>query len=287
MTDPEILTEIPPELKHLFPATTTVTSKLDEGKSEGLMFWTGGLTFDYLIDTALKPVQNAIERDERDAAIELLKEFFNYDLEYHYKKAKSYHTKKSQEAKDIGSYVHEAAESIFRALLENSPMDIPVDEDIEKPVQALLTWIAENDVVPVLVEGKVFATLPGFEWGWRGRLDLVAYVGSVLTTIDLKAAKGIYADAPLQVAAYDYAYDDMVEKGILDLPGPTEQSAILRLDKETGMPDFHVYSKAQTLDNFRRFGFLCCYCHATRIGKENEKNRKKLAKEPVEPEPPY
>ena len=274
-----IYTEIPPDLKHLFPSSTTITGRVDKGKSNGLMYWAAGLSFDYLIDIVLKPVRNAIEKNERDMAIELLEECFGVDSEFHYKKAKSYHTKKSKEARDIGTYVHEAAEAIFRAMLENSPLDIPIDEDIEKPVTALLAWIRENDVTPVLVEQKVWAYLPGIEQGYAGRLDLVAYVNGKLTTIDHKAAKGIYEDGPLQVASYDYAYDDMVEKGILEAPGPTEASAILRLDKETGFPDYREYTKELTLDYFREFGFYCCAWHADRVRKENERIRKKERRE--------
>jgi len=274
-----LYTEIPPNLKHLFPSSTTITGRVDKGKSNGLMYWAAGLSFDYLIDIVLRPVRNAIEKNERDMAIELLEEFFGVDIDYHYKKAKSYHTKKSKEARDIGTYVHEAAEAIFRAMIEESPVDIPIDEDIEKPVKALLTWIKDNDVTPVLVEEKVWALLPGLEWGYAGRLDLVAYVNGVLTTIDHKAAKGIYEDGPLQVASYDYAYDEMVEKGRLDTPGPTEASAILRLDKETGMPEYKEYSKGLTLDYFREFSFYCCGWHADRLRKENDKIRKKEQRE--------
>jgi len=164
-------------------------------------------------------------------------------------------------------------------MIENSPLEIPIDEDIKKPVEALLKWIADNDVTPVLVEKKVWAYLPGIEQGYAGRLDLVAYVNGKLTTIDHKAAKGIYEDGPLQVASYDYAYDDMVEKGILETPGPTEASAILRLDKETGMPDYQEYTKELTLDYFREFGFHCCAWHADRVRKENERLRKKEQRE--------
>ena len=283
-----IYTEIPPDLKYLFPSSTTITGRVDKGKSNGLMYWAAGLSFDYLIDIVLKPVRNAIEKNERDMAIELLEECFGVDSEFHYKKAKSYHTKKSKEARDIGTYVHEAAEAIFRAMLENSPLDIPIDEDIERPVTALLAWIRENDVVPVLVERQVWAMLPGIDvWGYAGRLDLVAYVKGKLTTIDHKAAKGIYEDGPLQVASYDYGYNDMVENGILETPGPTEASAILRLDKETGLPEYREYSKELTMEYFREFKWDCCAWHEERIRKKNQKARKKAAKGIKKTEDPY
>jgi len=274
-----IYTEIPPDLKYLFPSSTTITGRVDKGKSNGLMYWAAGLSFDYVKDLFLDPLRAAVHKKSEDEIFRIINQFHDTDIEFHYKKAKSYHTKKSKEARDIGTYVHEAAEAIFRAMIENSPLEIPIDEDIKKPVEALLKWIADNDVTPVLVEKKVWAYLPGIEQGYAGRLDLVAYVNGKLTTIDHKAAKGIYEDGPLQVASYDYAYDDMVEKGILETPGPTEASAILRLDKETGMPDYQEYTKELTLDYFREFGFHCCAWHADRVRKENERLRKKEQRE--------
>lgn len=279
MTDERIYTDIPEEIREKLPHSTTITNILD--KSEGLMYWALELGFHYIVDIALKPVRTAIERKESEMAFDLLKEFFNYDLDYHYKKAKAYPRQKSKEAKDIGTYVHEAAEAVFRALMEESPIDIPVDDEIEKPVKALLKWIADNDVQPVLIEKQVYSYLPGFDsWGWKGRLDVVAYVRGILNTIDLKAAKDVYRDAPLQVASYDYAYDDMVEKGLLDTPGPTDGTIILRLDKETGYPDPREYTKEQTLDHFRCFGFLCCYWHSDQMRKEKSKKIPKKKKDP-------
>lgn len=288
MTDPEIkvieqdgeriYTEIPDHLKDLFPSTTTITGQLD--KSTPLMYWAAGLSFDYIKDLILEPLKSAVDQKNEHEIDRILGQFYDMPIGYHYKQAKSYHRKKSKEAKDIGSYVHEAAEAIFRAMIEDSPIDIPVDVDIEKPVQALLAWIGENDVKPVLVERKVWAILPGGnQWGYAGRLDLVAYVNGILTTIDHKSAKGIYADAPLQIAAYDYALNDMFDKSIIDIPAPTDQVAILRLDKETGFPEFHPYTKDQAMDYFKCFGFLCCYWHADRQRKENERARKKEVKE--------
>jgi len=285
-----IYTEIPDDLKHLFISVTEITGTIDRGKSEGLMYWASGLSFDYVRENFFDRLKVVIEQGDIDSVLRILDylaPFYAGDQEYHYKKAKSYHQKKSQEHKDIGTYTHEAAEAIFRSLIDHSPVDVPVDDEIEKPINALLKWFADNDVRPVLVESRVWAMLPGFQWGWRGRLDVVAFVNGILTTIDLKAANGIYYDGPLQVAAYDYAYDDMVEKGILETPGPTDASAILRLDKETGMPEYKSYSKELTLDYFREFGFYCCGCHAARIRKDNEQARKKLAKETKDEEPPY
>ena len=278
---PEVIKVIEEEGQRLYdvpdidklPSVTTITGLLD--KSTPLMYWAAGLSFDYVRDLFLGPLKDAMDLKDEDKIQRIMNQFYDQDVGFHYKKAKSYHTKKSKEARDIGTYVHEAAEAIFRAMLENSPIDIPIDEDIERPVKALLTWIAENDVTPVLVEQKVWAIIPGLGKGCAGRLDLVAYVNERLTTIDLKAAKGIYADGPLQVAAYDFGYNSMVEGGLLQAPGPTVASAILRLDKETGMPEYVEYSRDQTDDYFKGFSMLCGFWHMDKERKENDKIRKK------------
>ena len=112
------------------------------------------------------------------------------------------------------------------------------------------------------------------DWGFAGTLDLVAYVNGKLTTIDHKAAKGIYRDSPPQVASYDYAYNFMVERGLIK-GEQTEGSAILRLDKETGFPDYRSYSREQTDEQFGVFVGLCITWHSLETIKENEKVRKK------------
>ena len=266
------------------PHVTTLTGQLD--KSTPLMYWAAGLSFDYVKDLFLDPLRVAVHKKSEDEIFRIINQFYDQEIGHHYKRAKSYHREKSKEAKDIGTYVHEAAEAIFRAMLENSPLDIPIDEDIKKPVEALLKWIADNDVTPVFVEKKVGAVLLASDFGEQGtpeisfigRLDLKAYVNGKLTIIDHKAAKGIYNDAPLQVAAYDYASNFMIENNLLE-GQPSEGSAILRLDKETGMPEYVEYSRDQTDDNFHSFSLLCAYWHMDKQRKENERFRKEDQRE--------
>ena len=114
------------------PHVTTLTGLLD--KSTPLMYWAAGLSFDYVKELLLDPLKTAVHKKSEDEIFRLINQFYDTDIGFHYKKAKSYHRQKSKEARDIGSYVHEAAEAIFRAMLENSQLDIPIDEDIEKPV---------------------------------------------------------------------------------------------------------------------------------------------------------
>ena len=272
------------------PHVTKITGQLD--KSKPLMYWAAGLSFDYVKEKFFDPMSEALKTDP-DRAIQLMKEFYS-DFPYHYKKAKSYHEKKSKEARDIGSYVHEAAEDIFRALIEESELGVPVDDDIQKPVEALLNWFADNDVRPVLVEQKVFGSIMASDFGddtpeifYIGKLDVVSFVNKRLLTIDLKAAKGIYDDFPIQVAAYDYALNQMIEQGHLE-GDETEGTAILRLDKETGMPEFVEYSREQTDEYFQCFAHLCAYVHMDRRRRENDKFRKAEAKKkPEKEEDPY
>jgi len=257
------------------PSVTTITSKLD--KSEALKGWAAKITANYFID-------NIIQRLKEGQLT--IKDIEEMEPKVIYKQATAEYRKVQKTAKDIGTYVHEAAEAIFRAMLENSPLEIPIDEDIEKPVKAILVWIKDNDVTPVAIEQKVWAILPGLEFGFAGRLDLVAYVNEKLTTIDLKAATGIYDDSPLQIAAYDLGYNNGIERG--EREGPhTEGSAILRLDKETGMPEYREYTRDQTDDYFNCFSMLCGFWHMDKIRKENERFRKKTAKGIKKTEDPY
>ena len=266
------------------PHVTKITGQLD--KSTPLMYWAAGLSFDYMKELFLDPLRVAVHKKSEDEIFRLINQFYDTDIGFHYKKAKSYHREKSKEAKDIGTYSHELAHEMFLRMIENEEIEIPIDPDIVKPAEALLKWIADNDVTPVLSEQKVFGSIMASDFGldgtpeifYIGKLDVKSFVNNRLLIIDLKAAKGIYNDHPIQVAAYDYAHNQMVENGLLEGP-QTEGTAILRLDKETGFPEFVEYNREQTDEYFQCFAHLCGYVHMDRRRRENDKARKKEQRE--------
>jgi len=245
-----------PESRKKRPSSTTITGLID--KSRPLMIWAANMTTDYFRDEVIDKLMSG------QLTLQALKSMNRYML---YKEAQAYHKRVSQEAKDIGTRVHEVAEKIFRFLLINpgEELDITVDEDIEKPVNALIEWIGDHDVRPTDMELYVWSDEFG---GYAGTMDVRAYVDGLRTTIDLKAAKGIYEDAPLQVASYDFAYRERFPKM------GSDGAAILRLDKVGGFPEYRFYPPDEVEYYINEFGFLCSIWHIQRTRKEYLSNKK-------------
>lgn len=246
--------------KGIFPSSTTVLRLMAK---QALIAWASKVSAEYAQDYMLRLIADLKEGEK--SFDEIIATLDSLDLNQFVKDAKSEHKRKSQEAMDIGKRVHEVAETIFKNMITH-PHDertLDVDEDIFEACAALVTWIRDNDVKPVSVENRVWSASFG---GYAGTLDLVALVNKKLLTIDLKSARNIYDDHPLQVASYDHAWEER-NKG-----NETDGMAILRLDKEEGFPEFHLYTKEQCYNFLLEFGYWCNIWHM-------RKNRNELIKE--------
>ena len=137
-----------------------------------------------------------------------------------------------------GRRVHLFAKKVFEYLMD--PKEEPafdVDPDIEIPCDALLKWLNDHKVQPILTEQVVWTLAHG---GYAGQVDAILYVDNHLLTTELKSTNKIWHDADLQVCAYDLAFNTMPDTGI-----KTEGAAVLRLDKTSGQPEFRYYSKKE------------------------------------------
>lgn len=133
----------------------------------------------------------------------------------------------SKEALDIGSEVHSAIEYYLKTGKEP---EIEHDKVLAGFV-AFLEWKDENTLLPLGLE----ETVKGDHWA--GTLDFRGMFNEKLYVIDFKTSKAIYAnEMGPQIAAYRSACEDI------------EGSGILRLDKETGLPEFKDFSKRYEKD---------------------------------------
>jgi hypothetical protein len=92
--------------------------------------------------------------------------------------------------------------------------------------------------------------------GWAGTLDFVGYLNGKLYVIDFKTNKGkVYKEAHYQVAAYrscvvlveqDRYTDGSYARSETEIR--PEGCGVLRLDKETGMPEWKDTSKTYLQD---------------------------------------
>jgi hypothetical protein len=124
--------------------------------------------------------------------------------------------KVSSTALDIGSAVHEAVE---RYLSTGKEPQAPSDE-VLSAFMAFLEWHDRNPICPIETEYTVYGP------DYAGTCDLIGMLRGKKYVVDFKASKGIYPEMRYQIAAYR-ATDPTIEG-----------CGILRLDKETGLPEW-------------------------------------------------
>jgi hypothetical protein len=137
-----------------------------------------------------------------------------------------------KEAMDIGSEVHKLLEqhtALRKLNILGAIVSLPLK--ISNAYEAFRIWEKENVEEWIESERTIVCT----EHGYAGTLDAVVRMKNGLKyVIDFKSSKAHYSENSLQIAAYRYAYE--LEKGVVDGMG------ILRLDKQTGMPDWKDYT---------------------------------------------
>ena len=243
-----------------FISSTTVIDRLEK---YGLHPWIARTTAEYMRDEILNHLIAG------DMTIEQLRET---DLELLMKQAKQAHEQKKKEAMDIGSGVHKAIEEYYkhgqnRAVLDAHSKMFPV---LTSPLLAFIEWESAFKINPIDVERTVFSKTEEY----AGTLDLHCYLtvpGDTVervVIIDHKAAAAVYDGNVMQIASYAFA---LLEE-LLELDG----AGILRLDKETGIPEFRLYSMEELEKPYKMFLSVLDYCKWERAWK-SEISAKKSA----------
>jgi len=146
--------------------------------------------------------------------------------EHHLEQARYAYKDTSQIALDVGSEVHNAIEKC----LKNEPFGL-TSLQAENAFDAFLAWKCDVDLQPLALEQTV--------WGerWAGTADCICLLKGKKYVIDWKTSKAFYmTEMGAQIAAYRSCIPDVVGSGIL------------RLDKETGMPQWKDFSKRYERD---------------------------------------
>lgn len=178
------------------PSVTSFTGVID--KSRPLIFWAVRLTKEYLL-----------ERIDNGEAITVI------DIE----EASRMHTKKKEEAADIGTRIHKWVE---RWIAGEKP-ELPDNEKERKGVTAFLKFQKEHNVKWLESEKIVYSK----KYNFAGILDAVGTIGDKLTLIDFKSSNALYDEYRFQVSAYQLAYEEMTGKKI-------DERIIIRFGKEDG-----------------------------------------------------
>jgi hypothetical protein len=212
------------------PSVTTIISDCTD-KSGALTQWSANMVCAHIRENCETPNVEGYDVDQS------VPDYFvmEADLE----DARFNFREVSKTALNIGSAVHAAIEDYLMTGKDFPPKN--VDSRITAGLAAFMEWFEKNDVKVIAVEETVRGNY------WAGTLDLLCTLNGVLYVIDFKTSKAIYpADMGPQIAAYRSAcYHPALLAGNGDF---VEGSGILRLDKETGLPEWKDFSKRYESD---------------------------------------
>jgi len=227
-----------------YPSVTTIISDCTD-KSGALTQWAANMVVAYIKESCdlLQDIDEGGEHGYYDVPSNVLEQSrFNF-------------RNVSQEALDIGSAVHSAIEYYLKTGREPKIEH----EKVLAGFVAFLEWKDEVHLEPIALEETVYGNCWGGMLDFRGWLQLKEWSMRKQYVIDFKTSKAIYpADMGPQIAAYRYAktkelqeiwdgYDKERFNGIYEASLITG-SGILRLDKETGLPEWKDFSKRYESD---------------------------------------
>ena len=164
--------------------------------------------------------------------------------------------KKSREALDIGTLVHEYAEKAILWKIGSTESDsltlkdvpeMPDNEIAVKCINAFRGWVRENDVEWLKAEQKLYNR----KYKYAGTVDAIANINGEFCVIDFNTSGAIYDKYYLQCAAYAECVEDMWGKDV-------DSYWVLRFDKKTGK--FEAGKSTDSVEDFSGFyGALMLY----------------------------
>lgn len=257
-------------------------------KSNALQIWNERLIFNFFLTKGLDPEvakKSAREIEVRyearksngekvtffDVGREVMAEhlptienFFSYAncLDYLIQ-ALGQRTIKLDEAKDVGSEIHDFAEAyaylqVMGEVLptrESIESEIHYDEQVKQGKLAFLDLVKENEIEFVDVERFVYGYVENFNgqkiW-YSGKFDVKMKVMGRRVLGDWKSSKGVYTSQKYQLGGYDIAEQQAIEyfkrhgQDTTDLE--YEAIVVIHIDKNTGISTIHELSQEERED---------------------------------------
>lgn len=228
------------EAKHAYtwdgkfvPGVTTILSCINK---PALVAWAANMASDFVLGEI--PLRSVKVQDDAGTCYSIKAT----DLATLCKDAKGAHRRKSKEAADIGTNVHQYAENYFK----KQPLPAILTDQAKRGIEAFHKWYDAHDIQILASERRVFSK----KWFYAGTCDFVAKIDGVMCVGDIKTSSGIYPEMRFQTAAYQQAIEE--EK---DIQFPVRW--IVRFDKKTGefeakpfhdfVTDFQGFHAALTL----------------------------------------
>lgn len=178
------------------------------------------------------------------------------------------HKKELAKASEIGSQVHQLIEWTLRTQLMQKVGPSPhITDKAQWAFMAWEDWKKSVNLKPIWIEQTVWSE----KHGYAGTLDLLAEVEGVVTVVDWKTGKSVYAEAHLQNAAYRQAIREM---GHAD----PQQGLIVRLPKVETDPNFEVVAAKPENLMFPKFlDAMSLWTWQQEMDAEYEKKREVMA----------
>lgn len=213
-----------------YPSVTTILKQWDAGKSGALMGWAVKMMAEYLQAQADPKGNILITKDE---VVDV------------FKKAKAWHKTKKSEAAELGSEVH----NLIEVYLKGQKVEglIEANPKLLSPFTAFKAWQNSIGFEKVIQSEHVVYSN---NYGFAGTLDLIAKCKGRMYLIDLKSSNHVYEEYLLQISAYLVAYEEMIGFNAINNLG------VLRLDKESGLPEFVEYNLGEASEAFEKFKCL-------------------------------
>jgi hypothetical protein len=131
--------------------------------------------------------------------------------------AKFAHRKKTTDAADIGTLVHEAVDKYAKTGEITKLINIKAKASLDQ----FIGWATENKVRFIESERKVYSK----KLGYAGTMDFYCQMGDKFFVCDTKTSSGIYDEMWFQTSAYQQAYQE--ETGV-----PVNGHIIVRVGKD-------------------------------------------------------
>ena len=138
--------------------------------------------------------------------------------------------RKSERALDVGTQVHDAV----RMYLQAGKVPENQDDEVMKAFEAFLEFENKNKMITMSMEERLFLDDWCMQYDWYGSFNEKPYI------IDFKTSKAFYREMRIQTAAY--------RSGLETTGHAVDGHGVIRLDKQTGKPEFKDYSKFYTQD---------------------------------------
>jgi hypothetical protein len=151
-----------------------------------------------------------------------------------------------------GTEVHNLAERLVQGL------EVTVPAELDRHVAHYCEFLDVFNPQPILTEVTVY----NCEYGYAGTLDLVAEIGGEVWLLDIKTAKGVYAETAYQLAAYRYATHYVDGDGVEQPMPAIDRCAVIHVT-DTAWRVVPMQADEQVLKGFR---------HIAMVAREAESN---------------